>query len=150
MIDVEVFTEGRASLEADGIDKKFFIGICETVFDHTKTDNVSVSIILTDNDEITKINSEFRGKNQATDVISFAYRDEPFPAHAGIMEELGDVYISIDKAREQAREYSTTLVNEFKRLVIHGLLHLLGYDHEKSDEDEKIMNALEQELFLLA
>ncbi len=149
MRDVEVFTEGKASFEADGIDENFFIKICETVFNHIKTDNVTVSIILTDNDEITKINNEFRGKNQPTDVISFAYRDEPFPAHAGIMEELGDVYISIDKAREQAIEYSTTLVNELKRLTIHGLLHLLGYDHEKSDEDEKIMNVLEEELFLL-
>ncbi len=149
MRNIEVFTEGEVSLEADGVDENFFIGICETVFNHAKTDNVTVSIILTDNDEITRINNEFRGKNQPTDVISFAYRNEPFPAHEGIMEELGDVYISIDKAREQAIEYSTTPVNELKRLVIHGLLHLLGYDHEKSDEDEKIMNALEQELFLL-
>lgn len=149
MIDVEVFTEGTASLESDGIDEKFFIEISSIVFNHTNTDNVSVSIILTDNDEITKINNEYRDKNQSTDVISFAYRDEPFPAHDGIMEELGDVYISIDKAREQAVEYHTTLVNELKRLTIHGLLHLLGYDHEKSDEDENKMNALEQELFLI-
>lgn len=150
MRDIEIFTEGTASLESDKIDKNFFIEIGGIVFNHRKTDNVNVAIIITDNDKITKINKEFRGKNQSTDVISFAYRDEPFPANEGVVEELGDVYISIDKAREQAVEYGTTLPEELKRLTIHGLLHLLGYDHEKSDEDEKIMSVLEEELFLLA
>jgi probable rRNA maturation factor len=148
MTDIEVFTEGTASLEPFGIDGNFIVDIARKVFYRTKTDNVHVSVILTDNEEIRKINNEFRGKNQPTDVISFAYRDEPFPLHQGMIEELGDVYISIDKTIEQADEYGIKFPDELKRLTIHGVLHLLGYDHERSEEDEKEMSALEEELFL--
>jgi probable rRNA maturation factor len=148
MTDIEVFTEGTASLEPYGIDGNFIIDFARKVLSRTKTDNVHMAVILTDNEEIRKINHEFRGKNQPTDVISFAYRDEPFPVHEGIIEELGDVYISLDKTAEQAEEYGIDFTDELKRLTIHGILHLLGYDHERSDEDEKEMSALEQELFL--
>jgi probable rRNA maturation factor len=63
------------------------------------------------------------------------------------MEELGDIYISLETASKQALEYEVTLVEEIKRLIIHGALHLLGYDHEKSPEEEKRMNSLEEEIF---
>jgi len=147
MIDIEVFTEGSASIPVDDITGDFFREIAQKVFTITKTDNVHVAIIITDDLEIQKINSEFRGKDKPTDVISFAYRDEPFPLNEGIAEELGDLYISLDTAVKQAEEYGVTLAAELKRLAIHGLLHLLGYDHEKSEEDEQIMAALEDKLF---
>ncbi len=149
MIEIEVFTEGTASIPADGITGDFFREIGHIVFSYTETDNVHVAIIITDDLEIQKINSEFRGKDKPTDVISFAYRDEPFPINEGIAEELGDLYISIDTARRQADEYGVTLADELKRLTIHGILHLLGYDHEKSEEDESIMMSLEDKLFNL-
>ena len=148
MTDIEVFTEGTASLDSRAIDGTFIIDIARKVFSRTKTDNVHVAVILTDNELIREINRDFRGKDQPTDVISFAYRDEPFPAHEEIIEELGDVYISLDKTAEQAEEYGIDFTDELKRLTIHGILHLLGYDHERSDEDEKEMSALEQELLL--
>ncbi len=148
MTDIEVFTEGTASLEPHVIDGTFIIDIARKVFTRTKTDNVHVAVILTDNELIREINRDFRGKDQPTDVISFAYRDEPFPVHKEIIEELGDVYISLDKTAEQAAEYGIDFTDELKRLTIHGILHLLGYDHEKSEDDEKEMSALEQELFL--
>lgn len=147
MIEVDVFTEGSASIPFENITGDFFRQIAHKVFAFTETDNVNVAIIITDDIEIQKINSEFRGKDQPTDVISFAYREEPFPLHEGITEELGDLYISIDTALKQAEEYGVTLADELKRLTIHGLLHLLGYDHEKSQEDEKIMTELEDKLF---
>jgi len=149
MIDIDVFTEGSASIPIDDITGDFFRDIARKVFTITKTDNVHVAIIITDDLEIQKINSEFRGKDKPTDVISFAYRDEPFPINEGIAEELGDLYISIDTARKQAVEYGVTLADELKRLTIHGILHLLGYDHEKSEEDESIMTSLEDKLFNL-
>lgn len=146
MRKIEVFTEGEVSLPYSGITNDYILSCSEKVLELTKTDNVSVSVILTDNVTIHEINMEYRGKDKPTDVISFAYRDEPFPAPDNIMEELGDVYISLEKATEQAAEYEVTLKAEVKRLLVHGILHLLGYDHEKSPEDEKKMQDLEEKL----
>lgn len=111
-----------------------------------EADKVSISIILTDNETIHEINREYRGKDKPTDVISFAYRDEPFPSPEDIAEELGDIYISLEKAEEQAPEFEVTFRDELKRLLVHGILHLLGYDHERSPEDEKKMQALEEKI----
>ncbi len=147
MLLVEIFTEGRAALPINKIPEKFFHSLTLHVLEYMRQENVSVNIILTDNDLIQKINAEYRGKDYPTDVISFAYRDDMFPAVEDITEELGDIYISIEKAAEQAVEFETTLKDEFKRLIIHGVLHLLGYDHELSDEDERVMNDLEEKIF---
>ena len=147
MRKVKVFTEGETSLPYSGITKKYILSVSEKVLEHTETDNVSVSVILTDNEKIHKINREYRGKDKSTDVISFAYRDDPFPVIDNPMEELGDIYISLEKASEQAVEYGVTLSEELKRLIIHGVLHLLGYDHELSAEEEKRMNLLEDKIF---
>ena len=90
------------------------------------------------------MNREYRGIDRETDVISFALED-----HKDIEFEnlrlLGDVYISIDKARSQALDYGHSLKRELSFLTIHGLLHLLGYDHMKP-EDEKVMFGLQEEI----
>lgn len=143
---IEVFTEGNISLPYLGIKKDYISSVSEKTLEHTGTDNVSVSVILTDNETIHEINREYRGKDRPTDVISFAYRDEPFPSPDDMTEELGDVYISLEKANEQAAEFEVTLQEEVKRLLVHGLLHLLGYDHERSPEDEKEMQDLEEKI----
>jgi probable rRNA maturation factor len=147
MLNIGIFTEGNLSLPYNNIPEKFFTAVTEAVLKHTDTGNVSVSIILTDNEFIRTLNSDYRGKDTATDVISFAYRDEPFPVIENVAEELGDVYISLEKASEQAAEYEVTFTDELKRLIIHGVLHLLGYDHEKSDEENERMTSLESEIF---
>jgi len=146
MSKVEIFTEGELSLPYSGITKEYISSVSEKVLELTQAVNVSVSVILTTNKIIHEINREYRGKDTPTDVISFAYRDEPFPSPENIVEELGDVYISLEKADEQAVEYEVTLQAEVKRLLIHGILHLLGYDHETSPEDEKKMQDLEEKL----
>lgn len=146
---IEVFTEGDISLPYNGIEHEYISKISERILEETGTDNVSVSVILTDNKLIHEINSEYRGKDKATDVISFAYRDEPFPVPADIAEELGDIYISLEKAEEQAAEFGVTFGEEFQRLLVHGILHLIGYDHERSPEDEKIMQELEDKIIRL-
>ena len=98
--------------------------------------DVEFNIIIVDNKRIREINKEYRKIDKETDVISFAledYMDIELP-----LRLLGDIYISIDKAKGQAVEYGHSLLRELGFLSIHGLLHLLGYDHMNS-EDEKIM-----------
>ena len=82
-----------------------------------------IELILTGNEEIRQINAEFRGIDKATDVLSFPY--EPMP-----MSPLGSIVISIDFIRQNAAEYGHGETDEFALLYIHGLLHLLGFDHE--------------------
>ncbi len=144
---IEVFTEGEISLPYLGIDNEYISSVSEKILELNDTDNISVSIILTDNNKIHEINREFRGKDNPTDVISFAYREEPFPFPAEMTEELGDIYISLEKASEQAVEFEVSFQEEIKRLLIHGCLHLLGYDHERSPEDEIIMQEMEDKIF---
>ena len=148
MINIGIFTEGNISLPYNNIGKKFFTATTEKVFNIIDIDNISVNIILTDNKFIQSINKNYRKKNSPTDVISFAYRDDDlFPSHKGNMEELGDVYISLEKASEQSLDFGVSLKDELKRLLIHGILHLLGYDHELSAEEEKKMSDMEDNVF---
>jgi rRNA maturation RNase YbeY len=80
------------------------------------------SLLLTDDQESHRLNSQFRKKDKPTDVLSFPSGNESY---------LGDLVISIETAKAQAKEYGCSLLDELSRLIIHGLLHLLGYDHEK-------------------
>lgn len=102
-----------------------------------------VSIMFVDNDKITEINREYRGKDQPTDVISFALDDEEEGDEPIIIGEhlphlLGEIVISVDKIAEQANDYGHSFKRELGFLTVHGFLHLLGYDH-MTDEDEKEM-----------
>lgn len=102
------------------------------------------NVIFVDNDYIQKINREYRSIDRPTDVISFALEDEDDIKYNDF-RMLGDIYISIDKAKEQAIEYGHSLDREICFLSIHGILHLLGYDHiEKSDE--VVMFAKQEEI----
>ncbi len=106
--------------------------------------NAEFNVIFIKNDEIHAMNKEYRGVDRPTDVITFALEDHKDIELVGI-RLLGDVYISIDKAREQAIEYGHSLKREISFLTIHGLLHLLGYDHMNPD-DEKVMFSLQDEI----
>lgn len=112
---------------------------------HEKLGDVEFNIIIVDNDYIHTLNREHRGIDRPTDVITFALED-----YEDIQYEdyrlLGDIYISIDKARSQAEEYGHSFLRELAFLSIHGFLHLLGYDH-MNEEDEKEMFG-RQELIL--
>ena len=101
------------------------------------------NVIIVDNDYIHKLNKEYRNIDRETDVITFALEDDKtFNPDIRI---LGDVYISIDKAKSQSIEYSHSLLRELCFLAVHGMLHLLGYDHMKK-EDEEIMFKLQDEI----
>lgn len=101
-----------------------------------------LSIALIGDHEMRPLNAKYRKKNRTTDVLSFALEDYP---KAGT-EMLGDVVISVEQARRQAKERGTTLKSEMATLLIHGLLHLLGYDHERSTRQAKVMFAMERKL----
>ena len=104
--------------------------------------NAAVTIVLVDDPYIRKLIHKYRQLNRATDVLSFNLNDEL----ESNSEELGDVYISVDRAREQAYRYRISMENELHRLLIHGCLHLLGYDH-KNSRDRKEMRDKEQFYF---
>ena len=108
-----------------------------------------VSVSFVDNTFIHQLNRDYRKIDRPTDVISFAFLDGESDREAQLNGRgivcLGDIYISIDKAKEQAEEYGHSLNRELSFLFVHGLLHLLGYDH-MTPEDEKVMFALQDEI----
>jgi probable rRNA maturation factor len=99
------------------------------------------TIVFVSDAAIRKFNRQFRGKDYATDVLSFPAQPEPFE-HEGDAN-LGEVVISVDRAAAQAKENGLSTANEIEQLILHGLLHLCGYDHET---DSGQMNRLELKL----
>ncbi|MBR1697374.1 MAG: rRNA maturation RNase YbeY, partial [Anaerovibrio sp.] len=109
-------------------------------------ENGEVSITLTNNEYIHELNNKYRGLDRPTDVLSFAFADsqEDEPEIEGGLETeiLGDIIISVEKAQEQAKEYGHSLKRELSFLTVHGMLHLMGYDH--MDEEERLEMEEEQ------
>jgi len=101
----------------------------------------SVTIVFVSDAAIEKLNKQFRAKNYATDVLSFPIKAEDF--ETDYQSHLGEVVISVERAAAQAKENGLTFSNEVEQLILHGLLHLSGYDHE-TDHGE--MNRLELRL----
>jgi probable rRNA maturation factor len=144
MNTIDIFKEGSARLADCRLTKKIIVDTVDAVLQKHHENNVHVSVILCDDEVITHINSSYRNRDYATDVISFAYRDNPFPGTAECgTEELGDIYISLPKALAQAPEYGNDPRTEVRRLLVHGTLHLLGFDHERSEKDRVLMEDLE-------
>ncbi len=100
--------------------------------------NRDATIVFVSDAAMRKLNRQFRGKDSATDVLSFPSQPESFEAEAET--NLGEIVISLDRAQSQAKENGLTLVNEVEQLILHGLLHLCGHDHETDDGE---MNRLE-------
>ena len=136
----EIFNETDCDLEEE-IDKLHeFITF---VLKEEKLENVEFNIIFIDNPRIHEINLTYRGVDRPTDVISFALEDNK-TIDLGV-RLLGDIYISIDKAKEQATSFGHSLRREISFLAVHGLLHLLGYDH-MTEEEEKVMFSKQEEV----
>ncbi len=140
MNKLEIFNETNEEIkEIKDIERVIDIAI-----KHQKLDNLEFNIIIVDNTYIHELNKNYRGIDRPTDVISFALEDNKDFVDVG-HRVLGDIYISIDKAKEQAIEYGHDLRREICFLAVHGFLHLLGYDHMK-EEDEKVMFSLQEEI----
>lgn len=120
-------------------------GFIDFSLTYLKLKNVMFNVIMINNEEIHKINKEYRGVDRPTDVISFALEDDDTFIKTDV-RVLGDIYISIEKAKEQAEAYGHSLKRELSFLTIHGILHLLGYDHMEEDEEKEMFEL--QELIL--
>ena len=130
-----------------GYDKDY--SYLDEVFEHAlkdqKIENAMFSVVFVDEDTIQEINKECRNIDKVTDVISFAFEDNAKMLYNDI-RVLGDIYICIPKMINQAKEYGNSEKRELSFLALHGLLHLLGYDHVNSKEEEKIMFYLQESL----
>lgn len=104
-----------------------------------------LSVLLTDDDRVHALNQRHRGVDEPTDVLSFsALEGEAFPEpQDGFERELGDIVISLDTAERQAAEATIPLSDELDHLLVHGILHILGFDHEEED-DAREMRRREQ------
>lgn len=127
-----------------------YLGLLKKTFNHLGLScDAILSVTLVDNKFIHELNREYRNVDRPTDVISFAFldgdeqRDEKLHGQGPV--PLGDIYISVEKAQEQAKEYGHPLERELSFLFVHGLLHLLGYDH-MTKEDEVVMFKLQDEI----
>ncbi len=109
--------------------------------------NVEVSVTFTDNEKIRELNKSYRGKDSATDVLSFPMFDS-FQDNLINMETipLGDIVISLERAKKQAHDFYHGSYHELAFLSVHSTLHLLGYDHETSKEDENDMFRRQKEI----
>ena len=125
-------------------DYSYLNDVINHTFEVLKIKNANMSVILIDDDKMHELNKEYRGVDRTTDVLSFALEDNEdikLP-----IRELGDVFVSIPKMLEQAKEFNHSEKRELSFLVCHGLLHLLGYDHTKSEEEEKVQFGLQDEI----
>ena len=138
---VEIFVNVDEDIkELDTVEKVLYSAIKKE-----KLENVVFNLIIVDNEYIHNLNKQYRNIDRETDVITFALEDEDTLIVESDERILGDIYISIDKARSQSIEYGHSLLRELSFLAVHGFYHLLGYDHQ-TKEEEKIMFQKQEEV----
>jgi probable rRNA maturation factor len=148
MVKCDVFTR-TADWKDLGINRQRIKNAASMMLKEMCLDKCRLSVIILQMEEMRDLNRTYRKKDKSTDVISFANRDEPIPTPPGKIEDLGDVYISIDDCRRQAADNNITFDDEFFRLLAHGILHLMGLDHERSRAEEKRMRDREDALLMI-
>ena len=135
-------------------DENYFLNIAQTVFKHLNLDYYFIfELNLVSLEQIHQINKEYRKIDRPTDVISFAFEDHVEGEKTIILtkdlpRDLGEIFICVDRCTEQAKEYQHSIEREMSFLFTHGLLHLLGYDHMKK-EDEEVMFKIQDEIMEL-
>lgn len=107
-------------------------------------EKAEVSINLVGETRIRALNKKYRGRNKTTNVLSFPLDSKPMPRSA--IMDLGDIFICLPFAKKEAKRENITIEKKLSWLCIHGFLHLLGYDHEKSEKDRKEMEKLENKI----
>ena len=143
-MEIDFLNQGpKAYDEYEDVFNEYYVKIFEELKLHGE---YITDVTIVDNKKIHKINREFRNVDRPTDVISFAFLDDQKEKELkGGPINLGQIIISFEKAEEQAKEYGHSLKREMAFLFVHGMLHLLGYDHMK-EEDEKIMFTLQDKI----
>lgn len=115
----------------------------KNVMKHEKIKNANFSIVFVSNEKIQGLNKNYRNIDRITDVLSFAFEDNEDIVYNNT-RFLGEIFICIPRMKEQAKEYGHSETRELAFLVVHGLLHLLGYDHTKGEKEEKEMFELQE------
>jgi len=142
MSKIEVFIQVEEDIkELDIVEKVLYKAI-----EKEELENVYFNLIIVDNEYIHELNKKYRDIDRETDVITFALEDENSVLLPSTERILGDIYISIDKAKSQAEEYGHSLLRELSFLAVHGFYHLLGYDHTTSEEEKKMFAKQEEVL----
>ena len=126
------------------VDTKELDQIIQFACKHLNIENPLLNIVIVDNKKIQEINRDYRNKDAVTDVISFAFEEYQDVEYEDI-RFLGEIYISYERCVSQAEDYGHSIKREFCYLAVHGLLHLLGYDHMEKDMEE-IMFGLQREI----
>lgn len=106
--------------------------------------DAEVSVLILGDRAMRTLNRRYRHKDRTTDVLSFPFREGPYPGISG--QALGDIVISYPTAERQARQAGDPLLKELDRLLVHGLLHLLGYDHEQGEAKARRMRRRERRI----
>ncbi len=122
------------AVKNSGVDTRRLKSVAKRLLREVNEPESALSISLVDDGEIRELNREHRGKDKPTDVLSFPLYEAGEATPGDGERLLGDVVISIDTARRQAADYDAPLQNELYRLLIHGILHVLGHDHEEPAE----------------
>ena len=139
-----LYIDNRTTFEWDEKWEKIVQKAVRTSLDHEEFESeCEISISIVTNNEIQKLNKEFRNIDKETDVLSFPQLTFEEGEIADINENdeiiLGDIVISIDKAKQQSEEYGHTLQREIAFLTVHSMLHLMGYDHMKEQEEKEMI-----------
>lgn len=132
----------RNDVRRSGVDGRALVATARRLLAAVGERSAALSLSLVNDDAIRSLNAQYRGKDAATDVLSFPLEHE---ASGSSERLLGDVVISVDTARRQAKDYDASLQREIYRLLIHGLLHLKGHDHEEAGE-RRVMRREERRL----
>ena len=143
-LDLDVAPQFESDVDRDLLTRV----LCAALAEQGVTGPVEVSLVVTDDAEIRNLNRQYRHKDYVTDVLSFPQVEGPteFPQPAGAPRHLGDIVISYDRVRAQAQEYGHSERRELAYLAVHGLLHLLGFDHETEPERQRMRAAEETAL----
>ena len=126
----------RNSVRRSGINANALKRAARAILDSIGRQDATLSLSLVDDAQIRELNRIHRGKDRPTDVLSFPLMTAGDPP--GAERLLGDVVISIDSARRQAADYDAPLEAEVKRLLVHGVLHVIGHDHQRTDERKRM------------
>jgi len=125
--------------------RKILTDLADRILDDSGRSEAELSILITDDDEISSLNRIYRAMGRPTDVLSFSQLEGEGPVTAPQL--LGDVVISWETAQSQALEQGHTVLVEMKRLLVHGVLHLLGFDHEGDEEAARVMREEEEKYY---
>jgi rRNA maturation RNase YbeY len=140
----------RMDCPVPGLDEQKIKVKAKRVLEDLGCHDKELSILFTDDEHMAALNRQYRGREGTTDVLSFSMMEDPDgeaspPVFESVM--LGDVVVSVDTAMREAKDLEESFEGTVGRLMIHGILHLLGYDHEKSPADAARMAKEEERLF---